>query len=172
MSSFSIRRNTTLGDQRLRGMLEYLLLYGSKMGGVPKTKLFKLVYLSDFSNYYFTGKSISGHVYKNRDYGPVPDALFVLVDEMKRAGDIKVEDGEQAQFHKLVVQPRHMGYLTEAQKQLLEKVCRYWRDKSTQHIVNFAHHQRPWFLTKKDEKIPYELILQEGHPFLPGQSAP
>lgn len=153
---------------KLRGMLEFCLLHGSKFGKVPKTKLFKLVYLGDFSAYYYFGHPISCEQYNNRTYGPVPDPLFYLVDEMITNGDIHTEEGGKgANFHKLAIEPKYVSCLNDEEKVLLKKICEYWTSKPTEDIVNFVHSQRPWSLTKKDEPIPYELILQEIHPYQP-----
>lgn len=153
-------------DRRLQALLEYSLLSGSKLPqGIPKTKLFKLIYLIEYATYYYTGKSVSGKEYKNRKYGLVPDALFALVDEMVEIGKIKISDGERAKFHKLIAQPQYISLLTDKERKIAKAVCDYWRDKKTEQVVDFTHSQRPWFLTKKNEIVPYELILQEDNPY-------
>lgn len=162
-----VNSTSSVNEVKLRGILEYFLLHGSKRNGVPKTKLLKLVYLADFSSYYLTGKSLTGATYKNRTYGPVSDTLFALIDEMKESGDISVEQGSVAQFHLLNVEPLNLKTLSKEEMALLEKISEYWKNKSTEQIVDFTHNQRPWALTRADAEIPYELILQEDHPFLP-----
>lgn len=167
MSVYEYSSESNTQENKLRGMLEYCLLNGSSHGKIPKTKLFKLIYLSDFTSYYSTGKSISGLEYKNREYGPVPDVLFFLVDKMVESGDIVIEDGSLASFHKLAIEPKYLKNLTEGEEKILSEVCDYWSKKSTGEIVDLTHKQRPWALTKEDEVVPYELILQENHPFKP-----
>lgn len=152
-------------DNKLRGVLEYcLVLLGNS---VPKTKLFKVVYLSDFGAYYFTGEPISGHLYKKRDHGPVADTLFALVDEMVSSREMAIKAGNKAKFHSLITEPKYIDLLTDEQKQIVKEVCNEWKSKKTEVIENFTHNQRPWALSKKDEIIPYELILQEEHPYIP-----
>jgi len=164
-----LNNNITINEKKLRSILEYCLLNGSIKNGVPKTKLLKLVYLADFSSYYFNGKSISGAIYKNRNFGPVPDVLFALIDEMKDHGDISISNGSMAQFHKLNVEPSYNENLSEEEIDLIDKICEYWRPKPTEDIVGFTHKQRPWALTRPDTEIPYQLIIQEDHPYLPVQ---
>src|SRR3989344_1847561 len=142
-------------DQKLQAMLEYCLLHCSKDNNVPKTNLFKLIYLADFAFYYQHGKSISEHIYKNRDYGPVPDTLFALVDEMTENGDIKITQSEKAKLHELAVKPMYANKLTKEEIEILSRVCKEWKDRSSREIVDFVHSQRPWALTKKDEPVPY-----------------
>jgi len=160
-------KKSVFSEEKLRGVLEYCLLHGSKHKGIPKTKLFKLIYLADFSQYFFTGKPITDQQYKNRPYGPVPDVLFALVEEMIDAGDVVVENGKKAQFHELIVRPQFIKLLSKEEKAILKKICDYWKEKSSVTIVNFVHDQRPWCLTREKEEVPYELILQEEHPFSP-----
>lgn len=157
-----------LADRRLRAVLEYFLVHGSTHStGVPKTKLFKLIYLADFGNYYFNGQPLTHQVYKNRTYGPVPDSLFYLVDQMVDGGDLVVDSGNKASFHRLLVKPSYASVLSAKEIALLKRIADTWKSRPTEEIVKFTHDQRPWALTKADEDIPYSLILQEGHPFDP-----
>lgn len=155
-------------DLKLKAVLEYVLTHGAAGSkGIPKTKLFKLVYLGDFSSYYFSGKSISSKEYKRRQFGPVPDTLFALVDDMIDKGEIHVTARNKASLHALSNPPKYLDLLSAEEKEMLNSVCNYWKEKKTAVIVKFTHDQRPWFLTKDGEVIPYQLILQEDHPFKP-----
>jgi uncharacterized phage-associated protein len=155
-------------DNKLKALVEYCLLNGSTLTqGVPKTKFFKLVYLCDFANFYYYGKPITDKIYKKRDWGPVPDTLFVLTDEMIGSDDIKISDGDKAKFHRLNRKPEYISYLTEEELKIAKKVCDYWKDRKAGEIINFTHDQRPWALSKEDDIVPYELILQEENPIHP-----
>ena len=49
----------------------------SSESDIYKTKLNKLLFYSDFINYYLNGTSISGAKYVHLPYGPVPDSYKV-----------------------------------------------------------------------------------------------
>jgi len=67
----------------------------------------------------------------------------------------------------LIVRPQFIKLLSKEEKAILKKICDYWKEKSSVTIVNFVHDQRPCSLTREKEEVPYELILQEEHPFSP-----
>lgn len=160
--------NKKTGQSKLRAVLEFCLKHGSNLSpGVPKTKLLKLVYLADFSSFYYLGHPITGVQYVKRKYGPVPNDLFKLVDRMATEGSIKITPGNKADFHSLVEDSKTGASLSDKEIKILSKVCEFWRNKKTDEIVKFAHKQRPWLLTKMGAAVPYELILQEESPFRP-----
>ena len=47
------------------------------------------------------------------------------------------------------------------EKELMDLICGYWKDKRTNEIVGFTHEQRPWELYRDGEYIPYYSIIQE-----------
>ncbi len=144
--------------------------YDERCGGIKKTKLAKLLYLSDFTNYYQQLTPMSGVKYRRMEYGPVADAFFTLTDELYNTGKIKVTFGERAH----VVSPttreqNNFDRLSTQELKLIKEICDEWKDKRTEEIVNFTHEQLPWRSCRDGEFIPYELIIQEepDHVFKP-----
>src|ERR1035437_10899583 len=76
-----------------------MILLFLRMGkSVKKTKLAKLVYLSDFAWFYSNLQSMSGMQYRKLTYGPVPDSYFRALDELENEGKITIDrqhDGEK-----------------------------------------------------------------------------
>ncbi len=66
-------------------------------GGVPKTKLAKLLYLADFTKFFQDLVPMSGVKYRRLEYGPVADVFFSLTDDLYFAGKIDVKQVERAQ---------------------------------------------------------------------------
>lgn len=133
-------------------------------GKIPKTKLAKLLYLADFSNYYISAKSMSGMQYRKLQYGPVPDLYFRALDELEEEGrierDSKKSDviliSENAGSKKVPLEK-----LQKKEIELITKIAKKWENKKTREIVNFTHSQLPYKVCLPDEIIPYELIIQE-----------
>lgn len=148
-------------------ILEFLRMSISRDGKVPKTKLAKLLYLSDFAWFYTHLKSMSGMQYRKIAYGPVPDTFFRAIDELEETGKINIE-------HK-ATEGKEMFLISESESNknektaslskeeiiLMNKIAKKWKDSNTKEIVNFTHNQLPYFLCKDNELIPYELITQE-----------
>ena len=135
----------------------------SKDGRILKTKLAKMLYLTDFAWFYNNLKSMSAMQYRRIQYGPVPDMYFRAIDELEEAGRISIDHknemllisenkGSQKQLFKQISKP---------EMSLISKIAKKWKDKKTNEIVNFTHNQLPYKICTPDEIIPYELITQE-----------
>lgn len=139
-------------------------------GGVPKTKLAKLLYLIDFTQFYRELEPMSGVKYRRMEYGPVADVFFSLTDDLYQTGKIEIKPVEKAQ----VICPRtreldSFDKLSSEELDLIQEICEVWKDRRTEEIVNFTHEQKPWAMCRDGEFIPYTLIIQEDpdHVFKP-----
>lgn len=148
-------------EPKYEQMLFYILsFFGDK--GIPKTKLAKITYLSDFSSYYLRRKPISGASYVNRPYGPVASIFLDLIDELWEEGKIRIRslsDGamiiSSSSFHE-----EYKG-LSPTDRKIIKDVCMAWKNVPTREIVNYTHEQKPWSMTRRGDYIPYDLILEE-----------
>lgn len=140
-----------------------------KEKGIPKTKLAKLLYLIDFSNFYEKLEPMSGVRYVRRDYGPVADIFFEMTDLLFDSGKISIEPVGDALMISSTSFDRRYDKLTDEDKTRIDNICELWHDKRTSEIVNFTHEQKPWLSCRDGEYIPYELIIQEDpdHVFTP-----
>ena len=132
-------------------------------GKVPKTKLAKLLYLTDFAWYYQNLKSMSGMQYLRRAYGPVPDPYFRALAELEEEGKIAVDRKGDALLVSLsgASSKQKFDLLDQKETGLIKKIAEKWKDKKTRDIVDFSHEQLPYKLCAPDEAIPYELIIQQ-----------
>ena len=144
--------------------------YDKNCGGVKTTKLAKLLYLSDFANFYQQLVPMSGVKYRRMEYGPVADAFFTLTDELYYKGKINITPKEKAKIVSSSSREQdNFDRLSKDELGLIQKICEAWKDKRTEEIVNFTHEQLPWRSCRDGEFIPYELIIQEepDHVFKP-----
>lgn len=150
-------------DEKLKQVYYYILSKHFNTSGVPKTKLAKLLYLSDFTNYYETGNSITGSRYFRLDYGPVAEKFFILTDKLFDDGKINIRILDFAQMISISSSNTEFNpsILTDDEKTVIDKICDYWKEKRTSEIVNFTHSQKPWKDRIDGEYIPYESIKDE-----------
>jgi len=138
----------------------YFYILNKFKDGVPKTKLAKLLYLVDFSNFYEHLESMSGVRYKRRQYGPVADVFFEVTDDLHEKGKIDIEPKDETYLiHPTSKQETYL--LSNDDMELIDKIVAYWKNKRTIEIVNFTHEQKPWKSCREGEYIPYSLIIQE-----------
>ena len=136
-------------------------------GNVKKTKLAKLVYLSDFAWFYNHLQSMSGMQYRKIKYGPVPDAYFRALDELEEDGKIVIDRRNDDGKEMIVIsesdsnKKQKLGGITDDENILMEKIYKKWKDKKTAEIVNFTHNQLPYLMADDEEIVSYALITQE-----------
>ncbi len=142
----------------------YFYILGHFKSGIPKTKLAKLLYLADFSYFYDNLEPMSGVRYVRREYGPVADVFFEMTEDMYDKGEINIDilsGGANMMSIKSSTYKPDNSLLSEKEKERLDEICRLWKDKRTEEIVNYTHGQKPWKACLDGEYIPYSLISQE-----------
>jgi len=130
-------------------------------GNVPKTKLAKLLYLADFSNFFKELEPMSGVKYRRLEYGPVADIFFSLTEDLYESGKIRIEPLDSALMISSSTKDVSFDQLTDKELSQIKNICALWKDRRTEEIVNFTHEQLPWKMCREGEYIPYTLILQE-----------
>lgn len=149
--------------KKFKQMYFACLKYGSnEHGSVPKTKLAKLLYLVDFTNFFESLESMSGVKYRRLDHGPVADIFFSVTDDLLESGKINIEILDRgAQMISSRTKEEKISELSDSELVRIKKICELWKNKPTQEIVNFTHEQKPWKMCRDGEYIPYSLIIQE-----------
>ena len=155
--------NEIPNTEKFSQMLLYVLSK-FKERGVTKTKLAKLLYLSDFYHYYTHFDSISHVSYKCKEYGPLAEPFLETIEDMYENGELHIdisEEGAQLLSLSKSVSKTSFNDLSDIEKKEIDEVCDKWKNASTKELVNFTHKQKPWMACRKNEVIPYDLILQE-----------
>ena len=129
-------------------------------GKITKTKLAKLVYLSDFNWFYFHKQSMTGAIYRAIQRGPVADDYFRIIDKLFEEQAIAIEPKGAALLISAIENPT-LDKLSSKERDLIEKICSKWRNGSTQEIVSFTHNQMPYKKTNVGDPISYKEILKE-----------
>src|ERR1035437_7315328 len=130
-----------------------MILLFLRMGkSVKKTKLAKLVYLSDFAWFYSNLQSMSGMQYRKLTYGPVPDSYFRALDELENEGKITIDRQHDGEKEMIVISEsesnknQKLDTISGDEKELMSKIHDKWKDKKTAEIVNFTHNQLPFLM--------------------------
>lgn len=158
----SVFKDIIASTEKYKQMILNCLLYGTDSDGkITKTKLAKLVYLSDFIWYYLHSSPMSGMAYRKLPRGPVADVYFRALDEMEEDGMIVREPKGRAILFSMIEKDAPVSKLTNEEVDLIKKIGSTWKNKSTDDIVKFTHAQLPWQICRDGEVIPYGLITQE-----------
>lgn len=149
--------------KKFKQMLVYILSKFNRRG-ITKTKLAKLLYLSDFTHYYYHLESMSNVLYKCKDYGPLAEPFLETIDDMFEKGELHIDmlsEGAQMVSMSKSVPTSDFSLLNSEEKKEMDKICEKWSDANSNEVVNFTHNQKPWMACRPNEIIPYDLILQE-----------
>ncbi|MGH7195601.1 MAG: type II toxin-antitoxin system antitoxin SocA domain-containing protein [Candidatus Saccharimonadales bacterium] len=160
VSSFSDAQSSL---EKYKQMILNAIQFGAdKDGKITKTKLAKLIYLSDFTWYYNQLKPMSGMSYRKLPRGPVPDIYFRALDELEEDGAVnRAEKGRSILLQLAESGEAPASRLSKQEKATIGRIAKAWRGKQTQEIVDFTHTQLPWQICREGEIIPYGLITQE-----------
>jgi len=92
-----------------------------------------------------------------------------MTDDLYDRGKINIKPLDYALMINPTTIEQDDGLLSDEEKDLLDRICAFWKDKRTSEIVNFTHEQKPWKMCRDGEYIPYSLIIQEdpNHVYAP-----
>ena len=97
-------------------------------GNVPKTKLAKLLYLADFTNFFKSLEPMSGVKYRRLDYGPVADIFFSITDGLLESGKINIDILDRgAQMISSRTKEEDTSELSESELSQIKEICELWK---------------------------------------------
>jgi uncharacterized phage-associated protein len=138
--------------EKLAAMTAYIAARGKD---VYKTKLNKLLFYSDFVNYYLNGVSISGSRYVHLPYGPVPDRYESTLQNLVLTGMVEIIQGRGFEVVRAKDEPI-TGVLKNKERETLDWVLENFGQMSASDISEFSHQEKAYRFTKAGEFIAYE----------------
>jgi uncharacterized phage-associated protein len=143
--------------EKLGAMIEYI---SQKGRDIYKTNLNKLLFYSDLTFYYLHGRGISGATYVNLPYGPVPEHVENVIDDLAAAERINrlpaPERGVNAQMIKAANTEASSVDLDKDEMELLDWVLDTYGDMSPTQISDVSHAEKAYRFTRPQEPIAYE----------------
>ncbi len=139
---------------------------------VKKTKLAKLLYLTDFAWFYKTKESMSGMTYRKFEFGPVADAYFGLIDTLEQKGQLNIKQVLREDYHMYEIketrtsQKNKLATLSKDEQKLIKTIWEKWKDADTKEIVGFTRSQLPYKQAELGAALAYGAILKEDPAFI------
>ncbi len=156
-------------------LINAIVYFASNTRHCGKVKLFKLLYLLDFTHYRETGRSVTGIDYRAWKMGPVPLDLMQewenLEADMARAIDIVPE--KVIDFFRELVVPKVQfdnSFFSRRELRLMGELSVKFVDELTKPLIGFTHEDRgPWDKIwdggkGNNQRIPYALSLPDSDP--------
>ena len=158
----------TLQVSKFKNVLLYILEKCAGKPNVGETVLYKLLYFSDFNYYELYEEHLTGAKYLKLPYGPVPQKLDSIINQLIRAGQlqrIKTEYYGLQQIRYLPLIKANLAELKASEKAVIDQVIEQMSDWSASAISKYSHKDMPWLATKEGEEINYELAFYRDAPF-------
>lgn len=153
---------------KFRNILLYILERCAGKANVGETVLYKLLYFSDFNYYEVYENHLTGAVYRKLPYGPVPNNISSVIDEMIKIGEIKRIKTEFHGYHQTRYLPLTKPDLTElkaSEIEVIDRVINQLSDYYASAISDYSHRDIPWQATEEGEVIDYELAFYREKPY-------
>jgi uncharacterized phage-associated protein len=156
-------------------LIQAAVFFASRTQGCGKVKLFKLLYLLDFSHFRETGRSVTGLDYVAWKLGPVPVELAQewdrLEPDLAAAIDIVPEKVIDYQRERVVPQVSFDDSLfTRRELALMQRIVDTHAKDLSAPMVNVTHEERgPWATIWDNgrgfnDRIPYTLGVADNAP--------
>ncbi|MCY7361088.1 MAG: DUF4065 domain-containing protein [Ignavibacteria bacterium] len=158
----------TLQINKFKNVLLYILERCAGKPNVGETVLYKLLYFSDFNYYELYEEHLTGAKYRKLPYGPVPQKLDTIINQMIDKGLLQRVKTQYHGFPQTRYLPLEKADLTElkaSEKDVIDKVIEQMSDWSASAISNYSHNDLPWEVTDEGKEISYELAFYREMPY-------
>jgi len=158
----------TLQVSKFKNVVLYILERCAGKPNVGETVLYKLLYFSDFNYYELYEEHLTGAKYRKLPFGPVPQKLDAIINQMIDGGEIKrvkVPYFDKVQTRYIPLVSADIKTINGAEKEVIDKVIEQFSDWSAAAISNYSHKDMPWLATKEGEEINYELAFYREAPY-------
>jgi transcriptional regulator with XRE-family HTH domain len=153
---------------KFKDILLYLLERCAGKPNVGETVLYKLLYFSDFNYYEIYEEHLTGAEYRKLPYGPVPQKLDSIINQMMESKMIERLITEYHGYPQTryipLVKPNLMNLLA-SEKEVIDRVIELYSDWSASAISDYSHKDMPWLASKDGEIIDYELAFYREYPY-------
>lgn len=158
----------TLNINKFKNVLLYILERCSGKPNVGETVLNKLLYFSDFNYYELYEEHLTGANYKKLPYGPVPQKLDAVIEQMIDMKQVEIIKTDYRGFPQKRFVPLEKADLTKlkaSEKNVIDKVIDQMSDWSANAISDYSHKDLPWEVTEIGKDISYELAFYREVPY-------
>lgn len=158
----------TLNIPKFKNILLYILERCAGKPNVGETVLYKLLYFSDFNYYELYEEHLTGAKYRKLPYGPVPQKLDVILNQMIESSQIQFVKTEyhgypQKRYFPLI--KPNLAELKASEVEVIDRVIEQMSDWSATAISEYSHKDLPWEVTDDGKDISYELAFYRELPY-------
>lgn len=153
---------------KFKNVLLYILERCAGKPNIGETVLNKLLYFCDFNFYELYEEHLTGARYKKLPYGPVPQKLDTIINQMIEQGQLKRIKTDYHGFPQTRYMPLEKADLTRlsaAEKTVIDNVIQQMSDWNANKISEYSHKDMPWLATNESDYISYNLAFYRELPY-------
>lgn len=157
-----------LNVSKFKNVLLYILERCAGKPNIGETVLNKLLYFCDFNFYELYEEHLTGASYKKLPYGPVPQKLDAIINQLIESGQLKRIKTEYHGFPQTRYVPLEKPDLTQlsaAEKTVIDNVIQQMSDWNANKISDYSHKDMPWLATADGDFISYNLAFYRELPY-------
>ncbi len=148
-------------ETRVKGLVLYISYQCLDDPTFSRTKLYKILFYSDFEAYGRFRNPITGILYKKFPFGPAPANFDRLQDEMLRDRSInivkrRVYDHDRQRV--LPLEDPQPAMFSGPEISIVETWIRFFWNKSAREVSRYSHGMA-WRLANIGEPIPYDAVF-------------
>ncbi|GHT38700.1 hypothetical protein FACS189437_00130 [Bacteroidia bacterium] len=154
--------------EKLKNVLLYILERCAGKPNVGEMVLNKLLYFCDFNYYELYEEHLTGARYKKLPYGPVPQKLDNILNQMidkSQLKRIKTEYHGLPQTRYMPLEKADLTQLSAAEKTVIDDVILQMSDWNANKISEYSHKDMPWMATENGDYIGYNLAFYRELPY-------
>lgn len=146
-------------EKYINALLYFISACSNEKLGV--TKLNKLFYYLDFISYRDRRQSVTGEIYKHLPMGPFASELQdVVIKNAERKKLITQSEDESVKFGKRnryqALKSPNLAVFDEYEKNLLDYLCKTFKDWSTDEMIAQTHSEAPWVFSEVSKTLDYK----------------
>ena len=153
---------------KFKNVLLYILERCAGKPNMGETVLNKLLYFCDFNFYELYEEHLTGARYKKLPYGPVPQKLDTIINQMidnSQLKRIKTDYHGFLQTRYMPLKKADLMQLSAAEKTVIDNVIQQMSDWNANKISDYSHKDMPWLATKDGDYISYNLAFYRELPY-------
>lgn len=159
-------------DQKFRELVLYIARETESDPKCGKTKLYKILFYSDFWAYQKWGHSISGQDYQKLRNGPAPRRALPVIQGMLKKDCVWAERDYfgRPQQKLLALREPDLSDFSGEEIAIVQDVINILRPYDATEVSNLSHRFIGWQLAAEGEPIPYSTVaLGEPRPPTPSE---
>lgn len=148
---------------KFKRLVHYIIAQAGSRPGFGATKLNKVLWFADARQFMLTGQSITGAEYVRMPFGPVPDGVRQVQQELERDGLIKcfAPKAEYEGWRFKALKPADPNFLSEAELQIVSYWIRHIDEDHTAQSISEQSHDYGWEIASLGEKLPLYAAMAE-----------